>query len=97
MSYFGLIGSLPAGFLTRWLGPRVTAVFAMVISGGSYLLVWSSTLNTSFYQDNFLLLVLYFFMAGTNTVKTFCVNDKGFKDVLFSILGPDLAGPTVAV
>ena len=62
------LGFLPGMFFDRF-GPRLTSAAGLIISTGSYLLVWSTTFTFNFYSDKSWLMSIFFLFTGNEICK----------------------------
>ncbi|KAJ8307314.1 hypothetical protein KUTeg_015398 [Tegillarca granosa] len=57
------LGFLPGIFYDKF-GPTWTSLAGLIVSVGSYLLLWSTTKSVSFYKGNSWLMAVYFFLCA---------------------------------
>ncbi|ESP02784.1 hypothetical protein LOTGIDRAFT_230330 [Lottia gigantea] len=63
-------GFLP-GMIFDKFGPHLTSGIGLIISGGSYFLIWSTTKSVKFYEPRSGLMAFYFYLAGFGSLFSY--------------------------
>ena len=58
---------VPSAYISARFGHVWSLTLGMLLTVLSYLLLWSSLFNISFYKEHYYLLVVYFIMVGKYT------------------------------
>jgi len=104
--FLGLCASLPGGkFLDRF-GARWASFLALVVSVSGYILCWSATMDSTYYAENFYILLFYFLIAGigggltymTSTVANVRNFGERSRGTIVGVLHASLsAGPAILI
>ncbi|XP_063423269.1 uncharacterized protein LOC134707452 [Mytilus trossulus] len=99
------IGFIP-GVLYDKFGPFWTSAAGLIVSVGSYMLLWSTTKFVPFYKNNSWLMGIYFLLCGLGSAFTYMVAlntnimnfDKKYRGTIVGLLNSFIAGsPSVFV
>ena len=64
---FGVLFTFPAGLLVKKFGVRMVALLGAVLSSAGYSCIWLATIYTEVHSSYYVLLDVYFVIAGNET------------------------------
>ncbi|XP_013395670.1 probable transporter mch1 [Lingula anatina] len=105
MGNIGISVGFPAGYCAERFGGRVASFVALILTVGSFTLIWSTTHMVAFYVHSYWLLYIYFLLAGFGAIFSYMaamitnINNfsKKHRGTVIGILDASFSGGPAAV